>query len=55
MVVPPQAPVVRLEPGYASLLRPGGHVFVPSAARRPDGTLSTNVVAIGRDGLVPPM
>ncbi len=55
VVVPPQAPVVRLEPGDASLLRPGGHVFVPSAARRPDGTLSTNVVAIGRDGLVPPM
>jgi hypothetical protein len=55
VVVPPQAPVVSLEPSNASLLRPGGHVFLPSAARRPDGTLSTNVVAIGKDGLVPPM
>ncbi len=55
VVVPAQAPVVSLEPGDASLLRSGGHVFVPSAARRPDGTLSTNVVAIGKDGLVPPM
>jgi hypothetical protein len=55
IVVPPQAPVVSLEPGDVTLLRPGWHVFVPSAARRPDGTLSTNVVAIGKDGLVPPM
>jgi hypothetical protein len=55
VVVPPQVPVVSLEPGDASLLRPGGHVFMPSAARRPDGTLSSDVVAVGKDGLVPPM
>jgi hypothetical protein len=55
VVVPPQAPIVSFEPGDTSLLRPGSHVFIPEAARRPDGTLSTNVVAIGKDGLVPPM
>jgi hypothetical protein len=55
VVVPPQAPVVSLEPGDVSLLRPGGHVFVPSAKRGPEGILSANVVAVGKDGLVPPM
>ncbi len=51
VVMLPQAPVVSLESGNARLLRSGGHVFVLSAARRPDGTLSANVVAIGQDGL----
>ncbi|HEX6011725.1 MAG TPA: hypothetical protein VFY87_07975 [Geminicoccaceae bacterium] len=55
VVVPEDAPVVGLEPGDASLLRPGSHVFVPAAARGPDGTLSAKAIAVGKDGLVPPM
>jgi hypothetical protein len=55
VVVPPQASIVSLEPGDTSLLQPGSHVFVPDAARHPDGTLATKAVAIGKDGLVPPM
>ena len=55
VVVPPDVPVVALEAGDAGLLQPGSHVFVPSAERRPDGTLSTGLVAVGRNGFVPPM
>ena len=55
VVIPPDAPVVTLEAGDAGLLQPGSHVFVPNAERRPDGTLSTGLVAVGRNGFVPPM
>ncbi|HET6518833.1 MAG TPA: hypothetical protein VFG47_03320 [Geminicoccaceae bacterium] len=55
VVVPPGTPVVRLEPGDAGLLQPGSHVFIPVAERQPDGALLAAVVAVGRDGLVPPM
>ena len=54
LVVSPDTPVVTLAPGDASLLVPGNHVFL-SAARQPDGTLTAGRVAVGKDGLVPPM
>jgi hypothetical protein len=53
--VPPEAPVVTLAPGDAALLQPGSHVFIPGATKRPDGTLAARTVAVGEDGLVPPM
>ncbi|HET6518834.1 MAG TPA: hypothetical protein VFG47_03325, partial [Geminicoccaceae bacterium] len=55
IVVPPDAPIVTLAPGDADLLRPGNHVFIGRAKAEPDGTLSAEAVAVGRDGLVPPM
>ena len=54
LLVPPEAPIVTLEPGDRSLLRPGNHVFV-NAMRQPDGSLAASRIAVGRDGLVPPM
>jgi hypothetical protein len=52
--VPPDAPIVTLEPGTPAMLVPGAHVLV-IAMRQPDGTITAGRVLVGRDGLVPPM
>jgi len=54
IVVPPEAPIVTFEPGDRAMLKPGAHVIV-TAAKQPDGTLTAAGVAVGKDGLVPPM
>jgi hypothetical protein len=54
IVVPPQAPIVTFEPGDRAMIKPGAHVLV-NASRAPDGTLSAARIAVGKDGLVPPM
>jgi hypothetical protein len=35
-------------------MKPGAHVLL-TATRQPDGSLTATRVAIGKDGLVPPM
>jgi hypothetical protein len=52
--VPADAPIVTFEPGSREMLRPGAHVMV-NARIQPDGSLSATGVAVGKDGLVPPM
>lgn len=53
IVVPPQVPVVTFEPADKAVLKPGAKAFV-TAAR--DGTsVSARRVAVGKDGLTPPM
>ena len=54
VVVPPKAPIVTFEPGSREMLRPGAHVFLVATAQ-PDGSLKASRVAVGKDGLVPPM
>jgi hypothetical protein len=54
IVVPPDAPVVTYEPGSRSMLAPGAHVIV-FAAELPDRRLSATRIAVGKNGLVPPM
>jgi hypothetical protein len=54
LTVPADTPIVTLGPGSPALLVPGAHVFV-IAARGADGTLTARRVAVGKDGLVPPM
>lgn len=54
VVVPPNAPIVTFEPAGRDMLRPGAHVFLVATAQ-PDGTLEASRVAVGKDGLVPPM
>jgi hypothetical protein len=54
LVVPPSAPIVTFEPGDRAMLKPGAHVLL-TAARQPDGSLTAARVAVGKDGLVPPM
>jgi len=54
ITVPPDAPIVTLEPGSTEMLRPGAHVML-NARVQPDGSLTATGVAVGKDGLVPPM
>ena len=54
VIVPSEAPIVTFEPGDRAMLRPGAHVIV-TATKQPDGTLTAGGVAVGKDGLVPPM
>jgi hypothetical protein len=54
ITVPANAPIVTFEPGERSMLKPGAHVIV-TATRQPDGSLTAARVAVGKDGLVPPM
>ena len=54
LMVPPGTPIVTLEPGDASLLKPGNHVFL-SAEAGTDGALTASRITVGKDGLVPPM
>ena len=52
--VPPPAPIVTFEPGERAMLQPGAHIIV-TATKQADGTLTAAGVAVGKDGLVPPM
>ena len=54
IVVPDDAPIVTFEPGDKAMLVPGAHILV-TAAKQPDGTLTAARVAVGKNGLVPPM
>jgi hypothetical protein len=54
IVVPADVPIVTFEPGDRSMVKPGAHVLV-SATRAADGSLAAARVAVGKDGLVPPM
>ena len=54
IVVPPEAPIVTFEPGERAMLKPGAHIIV-TATKQADGMLTAAGVAVGKDGLVPPM
>lgn len=54
LTIPADAPIVTTGPGDPSLLKPGSHVFVV-ATQGADGKLTAQRVAVGKDGLVPPM
>jgi len=52
--VPPGVPVVRLEPGQRSELTPGAKIFA-LASEENGSTLTTKSIAVGKNGLMPPM
>jgi len=54
VIVPPDAPVVTFEPGDRAMVVPGAHVLI-TATKQADGTLTAARVAVGKNGLVPPM
>ena len=54
VLVPPQAPVVTFETADQAALSAGAKAFVV-VAREDDGKLTARRVAIGKDGLTPPM
>ncbi|MCJ2112498.1 metal ABC transporter permease [Methylobacterium sp. E-025] len=53
VVVPPQVPVVTFVPADRAVLKPGAKAFVTAA--RDGSALSARRVAVGKDGLTPPM
>lgn len=54
ITVPPETPIVTFAPAGMADLKSGAAIFVP-AQRKDDGTLLTNRVLVGKDGIVPPM
>jgi len=54
VTVPPEAPIVTTGRGSKDLLKPGAHIFAV-ARKDADGGLTAARVAVGKDGLVPPM
>lgn len=54
VTVPPGVPVVTFEPGDRTELVPGAHVIV-FAQTGGDGKLTAERVAVGKNGLTPPM
>ncbi len=54
IVVPPETPVVTYEPGTRAVLVPGAHI-IAFGTQAADGKVTANRIAVGKDGLVPPM
>jgi hypothetical protein len=50
VLVPPEAPIVRFDPGDPSLLVPGASVVVFRAVRVADGTLTASRLTVGVNG-----
>ena len=55
VLVPPEAPIVRFDPGDPSLLVPGASVVVFRAVRGADGTLTASRLTVGVNGPRLPM
>ena len=53
VVVETTVPVVMVEPGDMSMLMPGAHIVV-TATKQLDGSLTSDRVTVGKNGLVPP-
>jgi hypothetical protein len=54
VVVSPDTPIVTYVPADKSEIKPGAKV-IAFIKKLPDGSLETNRVSVGRDGLTPPM
>ena len=54
VVVSPETPVVTYVPADKSELKAGAKV-IAFIKKLPDGSLETNRISVGRDGLTPPM
>jgi hypothetical protein len=53
IVIPPDAKILAYAVGDKAELKPGAHVAVLRAVRKPDGSLETNRVNVGRGDVVP--
>jgi hypothetical protein len=53
IVVPPNVPIVRYEIGSAADLKVGAAFTITAATKKPDGTLESARINVGRDGTVP--
>jgi len=55
VVVPPETPIVAFVTGDKSELKAGAKIIIFGAVKKDDGSLETNRVGVGRDGIAPPM
>ncbi|WP_213773656.1 hypothetical protein [Bradyrhizobium sp. dw_78] len=55
VVVPPETPIVAFVTGNKSELKPGAKIIIFGATKKDDGTLETNRIGVGLDGITPPM
>src|SRR5690242_5026620 len=55
VVVPPNTPVVRFNPGTKDDLKPGAQFFIVAGTKQADGTITAPAINVGRDGAAPPM
>jgi len=54
IVVPPETPIVTYEPGSTALLVANSHIIL-FGKRAADGSVTADRIAVGKNGLVPPM
>jgi hypothetical protein len=55
VVVGPDTPIVAFVTGNKDELKPGAKIIIFAATKKDDGTLETNRVGVGLDGITPPM
>ena len=53
IIVPPDCPIVSYSPADKGELKPGAAVAIIRAVKKPDGSLETNRVNVGRGGVEP--
>ena len=54
-IVPANVAVVLFGPGSTADLKPGAKIMIPAAAKQSDGTLVTQRINVGLNGIAPPM
>ncbi|HET7888713.1 MAG TPA: hypothetical protein VFL62_21010, partial [Bradyrhizobium sp.] len=55
VVVTPDTAIVAFVTGEKSEIKPGAKIIIFGAKKNDDGSLETNRIGIGRDGIAPPM
>jgi hypothetical protein len=55
IMVPSSVPIVLFVNGSKDDLKPGAKIFVAAGTKLPDGSIETNGINVGKDGLTPPM
>jgi hypothetical protein len=55
VMVTPETAIVAMGPGAPDMLKPGAKILIFGAVKAADGSLSTQGVVVGKDGLAPPM
>jgi hypothetical protein len=55
VVVAPETPIVAFVTGEKSEIKPGAKIIIFGARKKDDGSLETNRIGVGRDGITPPM
>ncbi len=55
VVVPPGTPIVAFVGAEKSEIKPGAKIIIFGAKKKEDGSLETNRIGVGLDGITPPM